>query len=172
MKYVVLLRGVNVGGKNKIEMKRLKIFFESFGYQDVATYLNSGNIIFKSTIKPDQKLIEARLMKMLKFKILTLIKTEKEMQEIAGAIPESWENNSEQRTDVAYLTNKINRKETLDELPFNKQYIELRFTNGAIIWNILRKNIYKSGLGKLISHQHYQQMTMRNVNTARYLGKL
>lgn len=46
--YVALLRGINVGGKNKVSMKELKLILEEKGYQHVQTYLNSGNILFDS----------------------------------------------------------------------------------------------------------------------------
>ncbi|KAA2291787.1 DUF1697 domain-containing protein, partial [Clostridioides difficile] len=46
MIYVALLRGINVGGNNKINMKQLKETFEQAGMLDVVTYINSGNIIF------------------------------------------------------------------------------------------------------------------------------
>ena len=45
-RYIALLRGINVGGKNKISMKELKAGFEELGFRDVVTYLNSGNVIF------------------------------------------------------------------------------------------------------------------------------
>jgi hypothetical protein len=48
MKYIALLRGINVGGSKKVEMKKLKALFESLGYENVLTYINSGNIIFES----------------------------------------------------------------------------------------------------------------------------
>ena len=46
MVYIALLRGINVGGKNKIDMKLLKQMFERVGMNDVVTYINTGNIIF------------------------------------------------------------------------------------------------------------------------------
>ena len=51
MKYIVLLRGINISGKNKIDMKTLKKETENLGYHNVTTYLNSGNLIFTSDIK-------------------------------------------------------------------------------------------------------------------------
>lgn len=44
-KYIVLLRGINISGKNKISMSELKIELEKLGYSNVITYLNSGNVI-------------------------------------------------------------------------------------------------------------------------------
>ena len=49
MKYVLLLRGINVGGRNKVSMADLKDAIASLGYENVITYINSGNIIFNST---------------------------------------------------------------------------------------------------------------------------
>jgi uncharacterized protein (DUF1697 family) len=49
MVYVALLRGINVGGKNKMAMSKLKETFESAGMTHVVTYINSGNIIFQWT---------------------------------------------------------------------------------------------------------------------------
>jgi uncharacterized protein (DUF1697 family) len=54
-KYIALLRGVNVGGKNKISMSELKTAFEEGGFADIRTYINSGNVIFSCDItsEPD-----------------------------------------------------------------------------------------------------------------------
>ena len=51
MVYVALLRGINVGGKNKVGMKELKAAFEEAGMTSVRTYINSGNVIFSSGIR-------------------------------------------------------------------------------------------------------------------------
>lgn len=46
MKYVALLRGINVGGKNKVPMAELKQVFAALNFQNISTYINSGNVIF------------------------------------------------------------------------------------------------------------------------------
>lgn len=48
--YVVLLRGINVGGKNKIAMSALKLLLEELGFADVATYIQSGNVLLRSRL--------------------------------------------------------------------------------------------------------------------------
>ena len=45
-RYIALLRGINISGKNKISMPELKSIFIKLGYADVITYLNSGNVLF------------------------------------------------------------------------------------------------------------------------------
>lgn len=47
-RYIALLRGINISGKNKIPMVELKRNFEKLGFIEVKTYLNSGNVIFSS----------------------------------------------------------------------------------------------------------------------------
>jgi uncharacterized protein (DUF1697 family) len=46
--YIALLRGINVGGNNKIDMKQLKAAFVEAGFSDARTYINSGNVLFSS----------------------------------------------------------------------------------------------------------------------------
>ena len=49
-KYIALLRGINISGKNKIAMSELRTGFVELGYTAVSTYLNSGNVIFTSDV--------------------------------------------------------------------------------------------------------------------------
>ena len=142
MKYIALLRGINVGGNRKVEMKRLRNLFESLGYTNVVTYLNSGNVIFESDTKQDtlQSDISKNLKKAFGFEIQTLIKNKKEIKRIADAIPKNWKNDSEQKTDVAYLFPEIDSKKTIDELPVKKEFIDMRYVRGAIIWNVKKKD--------------------------------
>ena len=58
MKYIALLRGINISGKNKISMSELKLELEKNNYQNVSTYLNSGNVIFESDIDNKDSIIE------------------------------------------------------------------------------------------------------------------
>jgi len=57
MRYISILRGINVGGNRKILMKDLKVLFEKLGFAEVETYIQSGNVVFES----DQKLSTADL---------------------------------------------------------------------------------------------------------------
>ena len=63
-KYIALLRGINVGGKNIIKMADLKTAFEQRGFQNVITYINSGNILFSSKLdETDIKCVCEKLLK-------------------------------------------------------------------------------------------------------------
>lgn len=82
--YIALLRGINVGGHRKINMKELKALLEELGLQDVRTYIQSGNIVFNHTAIEEQSLtaqIETKLKDHYGFDVPTLIRTQAELAE-------------------------------------------------------------------------------------------
>ena len=58
MKYIALLRGINVGGKNRVPMKELQKCFLDAGFTGVQTYINSGNVLFEAEIESDEKTLQ------------------------------------------------------------------------------------------------------------------
>ena len=155
-------------------MKSLKSLFEMNGYGNVSTYINSGNVIFESD-KPPKLLvaeIESGLLEMTGVKIAVLVKTVKELAQIVAQTPVDWKNDTEHRTDIAYLFDEADTEDIINELPIRKEYLDVRYIPGALIWNVKRENYNKSQLNKIIGHRFYQYMTIRNVNTARYLAGL
>jgi uncharacterized protein (DUF1697 family) len=172
MKYIALLRGINVGNSVKVSMKELKILFEQCNYSNVSTYINSGNVLFESSENENsiKDSIEKELFLKTGSEIKVLIKTKSEIIKIANSIPISWENNTDQKTDVSYLFENVDHKEIINELPVKVEYIQIMYVKGALIWNVQRENYNKSHLNKIISHKIYKNITVRNVNTARYLA--
>jgi uncharacterized protein (DUF1697 family) len=76
--YVALLRGINVGGKNKIAMKALHSSFVALGHGEVTTYIQSGNVVFRSASKQASKLgpaIEDEISKTFGLRIGVLVRT-------------------------------------------------------------------------------------------------
>ena len=66
-KFIALLRGINVSGQKQIKMSDLKTLFETTGFQDVETYIQSGNVIFSTKEKSSEKL-EKKISSAIKFK--------------------------------------------------------------------------------------------------------
>jgi uncharacterized protein (DUF1697 family) len=174
LKYVALLRGINVGKSVQVPMKTLKNILEKMELKNVITYLNSGNVIFESELNASEitSKIEDELEQSFGQRIKTLIKTGKEIQSIEKDIPKEWSNDEKEQTYVAYLFNDIDRPEIIAELPIKKEYIKIIYTNGAIVWNIKRENYNRSQITKIAEHKNYSRMTTRNVNTARKLAEL
>ena len=171
-RYIALLRGINVGGNHKVEMPKLKALLLSMGYEQVATYLHSGNAMFVSGKAPDtvQQELTAALEAAFGFAIPTLIRTDAQMRATAEAVPAHWQNDAVQKTDIAFLFPSADMPEALDTLPLNREYADVRFVPGALIWHINRENYNESRLNRIIGTAIYRQMTVRNVNTVRYLA--
>ncbi|MGB4985769.1 MAG: DUF1697 domain-containing protein [Erysipelotrichaceae bacterium] len=94
-KYIALLRGINISGKNKISMSELKASFLSHGYTDALSYLNSGNIIFccntedKIQISSD---IRAMIKKEFELDIPVLVISQSELKTLLDKKPDWWGN--------------------------------------------------------------------------------
>jgi uncharacterized protein (DUF1697 family) len=174
MRYVALLRGINVGGKHRVEMKKLKSLCEHLGFTEVSTYINSGNLFFNSPEKTVE--VKSKLQKSLArefyFEIPLLVKTKKQIERITSAIPEDWQNDKEYKVDVAYLFEDVDNKGMIDELPFKREFVDMRYVEGAVFWKVKRSEYNKSQLNKIITSKLYKGMTLRNVNTARKLAEL
>ena len=84
--HIALLRGINVGGKVTVPMAELKASFEALGFEDVATYINSGNVVFQGT-KPDAAAIEKRIAKDFGRDVSVLLRTPKQLAAIAKGNP-------------------------------------------------------------------------------------
>ena len=165
MKYIALLRGINVGGNNKVEMLKLKKVFEALGYANVSTYINSGNVIFESNKQDLEKGIEKALHKAFSFEIRIVIRDAKNIQTLCKAIPNEWVNDAEQKTDVLFLWNEFDSEKTLNLISNNPKVDNLKYISGAIVWNIKKSDYAKSGMHTLIGTKVYKNMTARNVNT-------
>jgi uncharacterized protein (DUF1697 family) len=170
--YVALLRGINVGGKSKVEMKKLKAIFETLGYENVSTYINSGNVIFTTAEKDTQKIvadIEHALAKKLGMQLRVVVRDAKNIQKLVKAIPAEWLNNAEQKTDILFLWDAYDTKKSLGLIKQCEGVDTLLYISGAIVWNIDRVYYSKSGMQKFIGTELYKHMTARNVNTVRKL---
>ena len=90
MRYISLLRGINVSGQKKIKMADLKLLYQSLDFENVVTYIQSGNVIFdsKSKNKTDLKtIIEAAIEKKYKFYVPVFIRTKNDFDKILKNLP-------------------------------------------------------------------------------------
>jgi len=174
MIYVALLRGINVGGNNKVEMKKLKTTFELLGFTNVVTYINSGNIIFEELSK-EQSVINSEIERAIKqdfqLEIKVLIRNSENIETICRELPTTWIKNEMMRTDVMFLWEKFDRPEIIELLQINP-VDNVKYLSGAVLWNVEGKNYSKSGMIKLMGTELYKNMTIRNVNTVRKLHQI
>ncbi len=177
-KYVVLLRGVNVGGNHRVPKAEFQAVLEGLGFSDVVIYLNSGNAVFASEREPTCEEVQVALEKRFGFGIPTLLLAGEKVKAIATKIPAAWTNDtprpdkSGQKSDVLYLFDDINTRDILDKLGHKPEIETMLYVDGAVLANITRANQLKGSLQKLVGSKLYSQMTVRNVNTARKLAEL
>jgi uncharacterized protein (DUF1697 family) len=95
--YIALLRGINVGGKNKVKMADLKRTFEASGLSRVQTYIQSGNVLFESDEEeaPLRQRIEERIAADFGIQVVVVLRTLAEMERIAANCPFSAEDIAE-----------------------------------------------------------------------------
>lgn len=170
--YVALLRGINVGGNNIISMKELADTFERLGFGDIKTYINSGNVVFTTSVANEANLvkkIEMAIYKRFGFKIRVMIKSRSEMAAIVKKIPQEWVTDKNMRTEVLFLWSEVNKPGVVKQIVTNPDVDHLIYVKGAIVWNFDRADYKKSKIDTFIGTHVYKNMTGRNANTARKL---
>jgi uncharacterized protein (DUF1697 family) len=175
VRYVALLRGINVGGGSRVEMARLKTCFEGLGYTRVRTYINSGNVLFESRAKDRRRLsrrIEVAIEREFGFPVRVLPRSDAEIDRLVKAIPRTWVNDDRMRCDVMFLWPDVDSRAVLREVPAQRGLEDLRYVAGALLWRIDRADVSKSRVGRMIGTELYRSLTIRNVNTVRKLQEL
>ena len=171
MKYISLLRGINISGKNKISMSELKKELEINNYQNVITYLNSGNIIFDSDIN-DKESVMKDISKIIKnrfdLEIPVFIMNSKELEEVLKNKPSWWAtNNKEIYDNLIFIIPPTTYEEVYNAIGEPKKEIEkIKEYNNYIFWSFDLKNYRKSNWWvKTASTNIKDKITIRTANT-------
>lgn len=175
IRYALLVRGINVSGKNKVVMAELREELQAIGLDGVETYINSGNIFFTTGLSRSQLVeclstfFENHYPFIERFSLLSLEDYEKEFRNLPD-----WWNHEMARKDVLFYTEsldvdqvikKVNSLELVDEV--------LHFGKLGIFWGKLSEASYS----KTAYHKHllkmpfYHNITIRNANTFDKIGQ-
>ena len=98
-RYIAFLRGVNISGRNKVTMTELKKGIERLGYEEVKTYLNSGNVIFSSDendIGSITKQIVMTIKSQFDLDIPVFVIAKEELEDILHNAPDWWGNDDKE----------------------------------------------------------------------------
>lgn len=174
MRYVAFLRGINVGGKRKVDMRRLKDVFERVGVNDVSTYINSGNVIFSSE-SVDPRALSAQLERAIEtdfgFSVKVMLRDAAAMQALVDALGEL-ANDATTKCDVMLLSPEIGSPQILEQLTVKPDIDHVRYVPGAVLWHCDRDKVTRSGMVRVVGTPLYAHMTVRNCNTIRKLAGL
>lgn len=175
--YIILIRGINVGGKNKVSMAALKEHLIEAGFSNVITYINSGNVIIRSDKSP-------KIIKDISEKILidhfasdaepikVLVLTHKELETIIKNKPKNFGESPEKYHSDAVFVIDIPTSDALAVFDPREGIDMIWPGNGVVYSQRLSAERTKSRLNKIIGTPAYKSMTIRNWNTTTKLLEL
>jgi len=175
VRYIALLRGINVGGKTLIRMADLRTCVEQVGLEDVSTFIASGNVLFESATRDAAKLettIERAIEQRFELPVKVVVLDRAAYGRIVKAIPKSWVGDESVRANVAFVRRGTDAKQVVRDLDPDPAVEEVKPINGAILWATKRDAVNRSVMRKLIGGAAYKELTVRNLNTALKLHEL
>ena len=176
MRYLALLRGINVGGKNIIKMAALRRVFESLGCKDVTTYIQSGNVLFESKLKNTGVLsfsIEGALAAEFTGAFPVLVLSREKLERVVKNAPSGFgEDPARYRYDVAFVKSPFRAGLILPTISL-KDGVDAAFErNGVLYLSRLTMRASQSHLPRITRNAAYGSMTIRNWKTTTELCRL
>ena len=175
-KYIALLRGINVGGNNKISMKELKELLEENNYKNVSSYLNSGNIIFLSE-KNETELIKVEFEKMILEKfglnIAVLVISAEDFCITLKNAPDWWDKDTESKHNAIFVIPPTTAEQVCNEVgEIKPEYEKVFYFNQVVFWSAPIATFSRTRWSKVVGTKAYNSITIRNANTVKKLAKL
>ncbi len=175
--YLALLRGINVGGNNLIKMPDLAACFETLGFSNVRTYIQSGNVIF-STTEPDQSaltsMIEATLDATFGAQIPVVIRSAGELKSIVSDAPDGFGSEPAiYSCDIIFLKDSLTSAEAMQWVSVRDGVDQVQAGSGVIYFSKLVSKASRSHMSRIISTPVYKNMTIRRWGTvSKLLGMM
>jgi len=167
--YIALLRGVNVGGNNKIDMKQLRAAFLEAGYVNVRTYINSGNVIFSSDRDAEtvQSNCEAAISERFGLNIAVALLTAEELEDALAHAPDWWGLRDDAKHNAIFVIPPATAKDVCAEVgEIKPEYEKCAYYGKLIFWSAPMETFSRTRWGTVSKRTAYQKITIRNSNTA------
>jgi uncharacterized protein (DUF1697 family) len=168
--YIALLRGINVGGNNMIKMADLKVCLEKAGFQDVKTYIQSGNVLLKSNGTNTAQLaqsIESAIEKQWHIPVGVAVRSEEQWQGIIQAAPQRWGKDTSFKHNLLVMLEPYDIDDALAAIGELKPKIESVTAGDGVLYQSLSWELFgRTTSGKLAGKPIYKRMTVRNYNTS------
>lgn len=176
MKYVALLRGINVGGNNKVPMAELKACFEGLGFRNVSTYINSGNVLFETGNTDVAQLVrnsEAAIEKQFGFKVICSVISAADLHDAYIHAPKWWDTDDEAKHNAIFVIAPKTAKEVMGDVGEAKPEYEKVAAHGSVIfWSAPIETFNRARYKNITKPAIYKWVTIRNSNTMRKLVEL
>lgn len=161
--YVALLRGINVGGRNLVAMKDLRAAMEARGFDNVRTYIQSGNVLFE-TDAPATTLeseIEATLEKRFGVPLLVVVRSHRQLRAVVTKAPAGF-GGDEHHCDVLFLKAPLTAA-TVMEVVALRDGVDQAWTGSGVVYFSRRSaERTKSRMGRIVGTPEYKRLTIRN----------
>ena len=180
-RYVALLRGINVGGKNLIKMADLKACLEGDGLEDVVTYIQSGNVVFGSSGSSLTELtdrIEALLSTTFGYEASVVLRSRSQMRATVDRAPAGFGGDpARYRYDAIFLKAPLTKapltaRTAMKSVPTKEGVDRADVGPGVLYFSRLTGRATQSRLGKIVGTPVYRNMTIRNWNTTTKLTRM
>ncbi len=164
-RYVALLRGINVGGRNKISMADLRGIFEDAGFGNVSTYIQSGNVAFESggaraKLESD---IEALLTERLESPPVVVVRSHRQLRGIVDDAPTEFVGRTEDHhRDVVFLKAPLTAQRAMGIVQLRDGVDDAWAGPGVVYFSRLIAQKTKSKMNRIVGTPEYRLMTIRN----------
>jgi uncharacterized protein (DUF1697 family) len=174
--YLALLRGINVGGNNKLAMADLKTALTNLGLENVQTYIQSGNIVFSFAVHDTQTLaknIQNCIAENFGLRVTVVVFTKAEWAKVINSAPAWWGKDANWKHNILVMVPPATAAEAIEAIGVIKPAIEHIEPGERVLYQAMSKELFgKTTTGKLASNTIYKKMTVRNYNTATKLLSL
>jgi uncharacterized protein (DUF1697 family) len=173
--YVAFLRGINVGGSKPVPMGELSRCLEGLGYDDVKTYINSGNVVFRTSAGGADALepaIESALSVAFSMPIRVFVRTVAELGRIVDEIGRVWEDDTDDRQNVIFLSRSLDGREVIASVGPKDGIEHVTHVPGALLWSVPERELTRSRMLRLNRMPVYREMTVRGPSTVRRVYEL
>lgn len=173
-KYVAFLRGINISGKNKINMSKLKAELEVLGFSEVSTYLNSGNVVFASETEEAKTIIEKMIAEKFGLVIPVYLIEMSELKEIMLNSPEWWDAGDKDKYDnLIFILSSDTPEDICAYVGETTDGLEsIQIYKNVIFWTFDRKVYNKCNWWKKTASAGIaDKLTIRTANTVKKICK-
>jgi uncharacterized protein (DUF1697 family) len=166
VRYLALLRGINVGGKNPVPMAELRATFEEAGFAAVRTYIQSGNVLFEASGKADEDGVEAMLERRFRLPLVVVLRTHRQLRAVVEGAPEGFGRQPDTfHSDVVFLKAPLTSRQAMRAVELRDEVDQAWPGRGVVYFQRLSARLTSSRLNRIASTPEYKNMTIRNWRT-------
>jgi uncharacterized protein (DUF1697 family) len=174
--YVALLRGINVGGRNKVAMADLRAALEDAGFESVSTYIQSGNVLFRTAASAGslESHLEQVLERRFQIPLVVVVRSHAQFRKVVEGAPNSFGAKPQTyHSDVIFLKQPLTSKQAMKVVSLREGVDQAWPGSGVVYFQRLSAFRTQSRMSRIVGTPEYKLMTIRSwTTTTKLLGLL